>query len=162
MKTFITLLSSILIMTLIIHCGSAQQFDKKAPFTINKAYYQNWVGGRRGSTGTLITLELASEISSDVEIDSLYFNHKICKLNINSYGKKYSITGNFSKSTRREKDLIMDADPRKETRNKIPDVKLYFPFEIADNECVISYEIKGKKHYYKVENIQKEKTIYYP
>jgi len=161
MKTFITIVSSLLIMTIFIQCSSAQ-FDKEAPFAISKAYYQDWVGGRQGSSGTLITFEITSEISKEIKLDSLFFNHKICKLEAQSFNKKYSITGNFSKSTYVERNIIMDADSQKEMANKVPDVTLNFPFELTDNECVISYTIKEKTHYFKVTNLKKEKTIFYP
>jgi hypothetical protein len=162
MKTFITITASVLVMTMFTQCSSAQQFDKESPFTISKAYYQDWVGGRQGSSGTLITFEIASEISKEVKLDSLFFNHKICKLEASSFNKKYSITGNFSKTTYVERNIIMDVNPQKEMANKVPDVTTNFPFELTDNECVISYTIKEKKHYYKVTNLKKEKTIYYP
>ncbi|MCF6348142.1 MAG: hypothetical protein L3J20_07575 [Flavobacteriaceae bacterium] len=162
MKTLITITVSILIMTIFTQCSSAQQFDKEAPFTISKAYYQDWVGGRQGSSGILITFEIASEISKDIVLDSLFFNYKICKLEARSFNKKYSITGNFSKNTYVERNIIMDVDPRKEMANKVPDVTINFPFELSDNECIISYIIKEKRHYFKVTNLKKEKTIFYP
>lgn len=148
-------------MAFFTQCSSAQ-FDKKTPFTINKAYYQDWVGGRPGSSGTIITLEMPSEISKDIVLDSLFFNHKICKLETTSFNKKYTITGNISKIVHIEKDIIMDTDPRKEMANKVPDVTINFPFELTEKECVISYFVKKKKHYYKITNLSKEKTIYYP
>jgi len=161
MKTFITIVSSLLIMTIFTQCSSAQ-FDKEAPFTINKAYFQDWVGGRQGSSGTLITFEIPSEISKEIRLDSLFFNYKVCKLEARSFNKKYSITGNFSKNNYEERNIIIDGDPQKEMVNKVPDVVLNFPFELSDNECVISYYIKDKKRYHKLTNLKKEKTIYYP
>ncbi len=162
MKTLITITVSILVMTIFTQCSSAQQFDEEPPFTISKAYYQDWVGGRQGSSGTLITFEITSEISKEVRLDSLFFSNKICKLEATSFNKKYSIIGNFSKNTYVERNIIMDVDPQKEMANKVPDVAINFPFELSDNECVISYIIKEKKHYFKVTDLKKEKTIFYP
>ncbi len=52
---------------------SSAQFDKETPFTITKACYQDWFGGRTASKGTLITLELTDIISSKIVIDSIFF-----------------------------------------------------------------------------------------
>ena len=161
MKTYIILLVSILTMTLFIQCGSAQQFDKKIPFTIRKAYFQEWMGGR-GSTGMMITLELTAPVSKKIAVDSLFFKNKTTKLNLSNYDKKYTITGNFISSASVNNNLNMHSNPEKEKTNKAPNTSLSFPFKLSDNECVISYFIKGKKHYYKITDLKKEKTIYYP
>jgi len=160
MKTFITIALSILILTFFTQCSSAQ-FDKKAPFTISKAYYQDWVGGRPGSSGTILTLELTAPVSNHVIVDSLFYKGKICKLDVASFQNKHTISGNFIKTNVTDRDIIMHSDPRKEMTNNAPDVIVSFPFELTDNECVISYFIKKKKHYYKLTNLTKEKTIYY-
>ena len=161
MKSFTIIVSSILIMTLFTQCGSAQQFDKKAPFTINKAYFQEWMGGR-GSTGTTITLELTEPLSDKIIIDSLFFKNKTTPLSISNYKTKHTVTGNFISTRAVNRDLIMHADSQKEMANKVPETSSLFPFELSDNECVISYFIKDKKHYYKVTGLKKEKTVYYP
>ncbi len=161
MKTFAILISSILLLTFFTQCSSAQ-FDKKAPFTISKASFQDWVGGRPGSRGTLITLELTAPISNQIIIDSLYYKRKTCKLDVSSYQNKHTLTGNFITVNVTDRDIIMHSDPRKEMANKMPDAVSSFPFELADNECVISYIIKNKKHYYKITNLTKEKSIFYP
>lgn len=161
MKTLIMITTSILVLTLFTQCSSTQ-FEKDAPFTISKAYYQDWVGGRQGASGTLITFEITSAIPKEITLDSLFFNHKISKLEATSFNNKHTITSNFYKNRYVDRDIIMHADPRKEMGNKVPDIILNFPFELADNECVISYNIKGKRHYYKIINLKKEKTIFYP
>ena len=161
MKTLTTVLSSILLLTLFTKCSS-QQFDKKAPFTIKKAYYQDWIGGRAGSSGTIITLELLAPVSKKITIDSIFFKNKKVSLETNKYKNKYSLIGNFVATKVPNQDIIMDADTDKEMANTAPNLSTKIPFKLADNECVISYTSKGKKHYYKVENIKKEKTIFYP
>ncbi len=84
------------------------------------------------------------------------------KLSVKTSDQKQIVTANFSKNTFVERDIIMDSDPKKEMANKAPNVTITFPFELTDNECVISYFVKNKKHYYKLTNIKKTKTIYYP
>jgi hypothetical protein len=36
------------------------------------------------------------------------------------------------------------------------------PFKLAQNECVISYEVNGKRLYYKISNLKKGESIAYP
>jgi len=162
MKTYIIILSSILILSLFTQCGSAQKFDNETPFNISKAYYQDWVGGKPGSNGIIITIEIPSIISNEIILDSVFFRRKMSKLSIEASDQKQIATANFSKNIFTARDIIMNSDPRKEMANKAPDVTITFPFELTDSECVISYFVKNKKHYYKLTNIKKTKTIYYP
>lgn len=149
-------------MSLFTQCSSSQQFDKETPFTISKAYYQDWVGGKPGSNGIIITIEIPLEISNEIILDSAFFRRKMSKLSVATLDQKQIATANFSKNTFVERDIIMASDPKKEMANKVPDVTITFPFELTDNECVVSYFVKNKKHYYKLINIKKIKTIYYP
>ena len=161
MKSFLSILSSTLIMAFFTQCGSAQ-FEKKAPFTINKAYYQDWFGGRMGSKGTMVTIEISDVTHEGLVFDSIFFNEKINKLVHTISDNKQIITGNFPVTVLRDNNIIIHADPREEMANKLPKSTVNFPFELTDNECVISYIFKSKKRYYKIENLKKEKAIYYP
>jgi len=160
MKKFIVAITSVLIMIFFTQCGSAQ-FDKEAPFTVNKAYYQDWFGGQPGSKGTLVTVEI-SHAAESIVFDSIFFNGKIKRLGNTVSDNKQLLIGSFSTTTLSDKNIIMHSDPKEEMANKISEPILNFPFVLADNECVVSYIIKKKKRYYKVENLIKEKSIYYP
>lgn len=161
MKTILTLFSSILIMALFTQCGSAQ-FDKNPPFTINKAYYQDWVGGRPGSNGTIVTIEFSDIPTKDVTFDSIFLGRKIMKAEHTISDNKNMLSANFVVTSEADKNIIMHSDPSKEFGNQAPEKLEKTPFELSDNECVISYMVKDKKHYFKIENLLKEKTIYYP
>ena len=71
------------------------------------------------------------------------------------------LTANFKKGSTHQKDIVMHADGRKEVGNQPPMLQEKLPFEMAENECVISF-MKGKKlKYLKVEDIkQKASKIY--
>lgn len=161
MKTILTLFSSILIMALFTQCGSAQ-FDKNPPFTINKAYYQDWVGGRPDSKGTIVTIEFSDAAAKDVSFDSIFFKNKKVKAEHTISDYKNVLSANFILISYEDKNIIMHSDPTKEFGNKAPKKLENTPFKLSDNECVISYIIKEKKRYFKIENLIKEKTIYYP
>ena len=156
-QVFLLPISVIIIMSF-SQCSSAQ-FDKKAPVTITDAYYKNWVGGIPGVKGVLITIK-AKAPETDIIFDSIYFNNKMVKLNSQLQKNELILTGNFI--VRSKTDLIvMHADPKEEFGNKPPNISNKIPFELQDNEAVISYFIKSKKRYYKLYNIKKEKTSSY-
>ena len=160
MKKFIVAITSVLTMVFFTQCGSAQ-FDKEAPFTIHRAYYQDWFGGQPGSKGTLVTVEI-SHAAESIVFDSIFFIDKIKRLGNTFSDNKQLLIGNFPTTTLSDKNIIMHSDSKEEMTNKISEPILNFPFELTDNECVVSYTIKKKKRYYKVENLKKEKSIYYP
>jgi hypothetical protein len=138
---------------------SSTQFDKKAPVTITDAFYKNWVGGIPGVKGILITIK-AKAPKTDIIFDSIYFNNKMIKLESQLQKNELILTGNFTVRSKTN-HIIMHADPKEEFGNKPPNISNKIPFELQDNEAVISYFIKSKKRYYKLNNIKKEKTNFY-
>ncbi|MET2986402.1 hypothetical protein [Aureibaculum conchae] len=160
MKTS-TIITSILILTLFTNCASSQ-FDKKPPFTVAKAKYQEWIGGKSGSKGTMVTIEFAEKFGNNITFDSIYFNDKTTNLSVSSFNEKTVISGNFSNSDFTDKMIIIDKDPKKEFGNKAPKPAIKIPFELSKNECVISYTVNDKKRYFKLDTLQKGKTIIYP
>jgi hypothetical protein len=57
-------------------------------------------------------------------------------------------------------DRILDENTSKEIHNQFPEVKK-MPFELKQNEAIISYKIKDKTKYFKIKSIKKGKTIFY-
>lgn len=161
MKSLSIMAISLFVFTFFTQCGSAQ-FDKNPPFTISNAYYQDWFGGQPGSKGTFVQIELAGAISKDIVFDSVFFKSDVTKLDLNTTASIQVLKGNFTSISHKDRNIVMHSDPKEEMVNKVRGATSQNPFEISDNECVISYFIKKKKHYYKVENLKKEKPIYYP
>ncbi len=58
-----------------------------------------------------------------------------------------------------QKDIIMDSNSTNEAKN-IPPQKI--PFQLAENEAVLSYIYKGIAYYFKVYNIAEKEVIAYP
>ena len=161
MKTHISILSSILVLTLFTNCASSQ-FDKNPSFTVEKAQHQEWIGGKPGSKGIMVTIEFTDKVEDNIKFDSIYFNGKSTNLSIGSFSEKTIISGNFGNSNFSEKIVIMDKDPKKEFGNDVPKKNKELPFELSKNECVISYVINNKKLYFKLDTLQKGKAIIYP
>ena len=148
-------------LILFSNCATSQ-FDKNPSFIITEAKYQDWIGGKPGAKGTLVTIAFAEPVDNNIQFDSIFFNNKSAKLSIDSFNEKRIITGNFSTSNSYDKIIIMDKDPKKEFGNEVPKLTKKSPFQLSKNECVISYNIKNKKHYFKLNTLKKGKTIIYP
>jgi hypothetical protein len=58
-------------------------------------------------------------------------------------------------------DILVD-EIRRDGDAKQKDTSDDIPFELKDDEAVIVYQINGRDYYYKVSNIEKKETIYYP
>lgn len=148
MKTPISFLSSILLLTLFTKCASSQ-FDKKPPFTVTEAKHQEWTGDHPHSKGTIVTIALAEKVDTNIQFDSIYYNEKATAVKVEIIDNKTVLSGKFITTDVRDKLIIMDKDPKKEFGNKPPSVHKKLPFHLAENECVISYMINNKKHYHK-------------
>jgi len=152
------LLALILIMTGFTQCKSTK-FDKTPPFTVTEATYTNWVGGIKGVRGVNVVINYTS--SSEVKFDSIYFINKVIKIEFKSVKEQQVLVGHFNTSSVNSKeDLVLHADSTKELKNTIPSLKK-FPFELKENEAVISYQEGKKTKYFKVENIKVGKSVFY-
>lgn len=151
------LLGILLIAFSFAQCGSAK-FTKNPPFTITDAKYQSWVGGMPGSSGTIVTIGYESK--TDITFDSIYFANKTGSLQASNNNGKQSLIGTLNNTTSTEKkDLILHSDPTKEFKNEIPKVKK-LPFELTEDEAVISYKEGKKTKYFKIDKVKKGKPIF--
>ena len=136
------------------------QFDSESPVKFTQKKYQDWVGGRPGSQGTLVTL-IGQIPEKNIAFDSIYFRSNVAKLNVQLDDQKLTLTANFVKINPKDRDLILSGDAKEEFGNKPPKKLPKIPFEMSDNEVIISYFYKKKKRYFRLEKLQKEKPIYY-
>lgn len=139
-------------------CGSSK-FVKNPSFKVEKATYNKWSGGQPGVSGVKLELQLTNALQ--IEFDSLYFQKKITKVETRQINNILQIIGHFSTSTRKNKDLIIDADPKKEMNNTPPIIEK-FPFQLKENEAIVSYKIGEKTVYYKIENVKEEQPKFFP
>lgn len=159
MKNLFIIFLSLLAMTLFTNC-SAAQLEKKAPATINNAFFQNWVGGRPGVKGTLVQIEISPNAKQEIVYDSIYFRGQVQVLKSKINQGKIILSANFRAPLTEDRNIIMDSDSSEEMQNKTKGNLPTIPFELTDNECVISYLIKNKRAYFKLPTLKKEKTLY--
>lgn len=156
-KLFKILGLSIFVMG-ISSCAGGKDYllEQNPPFVIKQSYFQKWVAGVQGG-GSGINVNIVLEnIKEDIVVKEIYFRDAVLKANqhpqnIDMYSANF-LTENNS-------DIIMSGDTLNEAQNTPPQVS---PFNLGENEAVISYTLNGEMYYYKISNLQEKPLIAYP
>lgn len=136
-------------------CSSAQKLQKKAPTTFGETYYKQWISGvAQGPSGLNVFIELKDDA---IQLDNVYFRGKVAKFEVKPANKLLFI-GRFINESTEKTDRIMNSNTTEEYGNKAPEVPLNIPFELAQDECVVSYKSNGKTKYYKLTNVVKKES----
>ncbi|PQJ76860.1 hypothetical protein [Polaribacter glomeratus] len=155
MKT-LKILAILITTTLLSQCGSTK-FEENPPFAITSAIYNNWTGGVPGNKG--ITVNISYTALYPIKFDSIFFLEKTAILESSKTKDKKFIAANFMTSKKTSVTLAKNAS--EEINNTVTAIKK-FPYELKQNEAIISYIVKGKTKYFKVKSIKKGKSIFYP
>ena len=140
-------------------CSSAKKIQEKAPLVLGQVYCQSWIAGIEGG-GAGLNVFIPVEDNSII-LDSVYFRGKATKLEIKSLNETIYI-GRFISDLNKKKDIVMSSEPTAEYGNKMPIITEKIPFELKDNECVISYKEGKTTKYFKVDNVVEKELIPYP
>lgn len=133
------------------------KLEKESPFTVTGATYNNWVGGQQGVSGIRVIIGYTT--TEKVDFKSIFFNDKEAKIEMKEREGKTYLFGYIDTSTRKDDDLILDIDPKKETKNKLPQ-KL--PFKLKENEAIVSYLDGKRMKFVKVSDLKRTATDFYP
>lgn len=158
-KTGLTLLLMIAVMTSFSQCSSSQKLQKKAPIQFGDVYCQSWVAGIQGG-GSGINIFIPVKDSS-VVLDSVYFRGKVTKLKVKPQNTLLYI-GYFKTKFNQKQDVIMSSDTNAEYTNKMPEIDKKIPFDLKDDECVISYIENKTIKYFKINNVTEKQAQHYP
>ena len=139
-------------------CSSALKLQKEAPITFGEVYCQNWVAGVQGVGAGLNLFIPVTDLS--IVLDSVYFRGKVTKLELRQDNLLY--VGRFKTNLNQSKDIIMSSDPKEEYANQMPVKEKEIPFQLEDDECVVSYKKNEKVLYYKISNIIQKTPLNYP
>ena len=162
MKTLKTILFSLLMLIVVAsfsQCSTIKKLEKQAPLNIGEVYCQKWISGVEGG-GSGLNIFIPTRDTS-IELDSVYFRGKATKLETKPQNKSLYI-GRFVSNVNQKKDLIMSNEPYAEYGNKMPIKTQNIPFELKENECVISYKAGKTIKYFKIGNIIEKELIPYP
>jgi len=117
--------------------------EEKAPFKVIKAV--------SSSTATATKLTFIVEGATAVIFDSIYYQNKITKAIVEGN----QVYGSFL-NTKRKLDIQLHGDSKQEFGNRPPEKKADFPFEIENNEAIISYKEGEDIKYFKVKNVTEQ------
>jgi hypothetical protein len=153
------LLFYFVISTSFINCSTVKTntFTDVAPFIITAPYYNSWIAGIEGG-GSGINVFLPVSDTRNIDIDSIHFRGEKAIVE----KKESLIIGRFKTTLNQSRDLIMSSNPKDEFQNKLIYKFDLSPFVLADNECVVSYRLQNKRHYYKISDLKKAPHIAYP
>ncbi|TDQ28642.1 hypothetical protein [Tenacibaculum caenipelagi] len=127
------------------------------PFKIESASYYHVTGGVKGSYNS-INLIINFTAEESVDFQKVYFQNRITNAVVEQHNDKQYIAARYKTSSNDDrKDLILHADPKEEFGNT-PTEK--FPFELKENEAMVSYVKNEKIYYVKVENIIKKSKVF--
>lgn len=151
--------SLFLLFTLSIVTCKSISLETKPPFTITEASYKSWVGGQPGVHGINVYLSYTSK--STVDFDSIYFRNRVVKLSKKQLPATQILMGYFNTST---VNSIEDLKSHKEVPKKdhSQKQKLQIPFILKQDEAVISYTEGNGVKYYKVLNLKRQASDFYP
>ncbi|RSK41479.1 hypothetical protein [Mangrovimonas spongiae] len=151
--------ASIFYFIVILGCSSSKQLETKPPFTFGDVYYQAWVAGiQEGGSGVNVYIPIEDNPKSIV-LDSIYFRNQAVKLKKQIVDKTIYI-GRFQ--SQNKQDLIMSSDLKDEYGNTLPKQIVKPPFPLTKNECIVSYQDKGKTKYYKIQDLIEKQPLHYP
>lgn len=159
-KKIILMQAAVVMMTLHFSCNSGSKlFEENPPFQLKEVSFQNrFAGAQEFGKETEIFIHLQS-IADGVDMDSIYFRGKAEALKKDSTNPlKYTTL--FRSKTK--KSGIMDKNAVKEMNNPVPDIFPDFPFELQDNEAVVSYRKNKKTYYYKASELKEIQAVSYP
>ena len=154
----IKILSILFLLLGFSQCGGST-LVKKSTLKVEKAFYNKWFGGQPGVRGTKVEIHLKD--ASEVIFVALYFQGKRTKVEVSQMEKFTRVIAHFSTLKRKNRNLILDADITKELENTLPSLE-EFPFQLKENEAILSYKKEGKTLYFKIENIKKLQSIPFP
>ncbi|MGB6269770.1 MAG: hypothetical protein WBF67_12255 [Olleya sp.] len=131
-----------------MQCSSAQKLQKEANFKTDQAYYQSWVAGiKGGGSGINVFIPVTSKLK-DLKLDSLYFKgHKVAL--VTKPQNPNLFIGRILAEANQKDDFLSES-------------KQAIPFDLKENEAVISYTENGTTNYIKIENIVEKQAEQYP
>lgn len=154
--------TALTLLILFSNCGSGKTetstyfFEENPPFRVEAASYQQWVAGTpQGGSGVNVFISF-STIQESVVFKEIYFRGKKTEV-VTSAAVRVQYVGYFKNESKQ--DVIMDSNSIKEAVNTPPNK---IPFQLNDDEAVISYEFNREIGYFKIENLEQKEMLAYP
>ena len=131
------LIVMLILMASFSQCSTAQKLQKNAPTQFGDVYCQKWTAGVKGG-GSGLNLFIPA-MDKSIQLDSVYFRGKVVKLEVKP-GDLTLYIGRFKTEFNQPSDVVMSSDSNEEYGNQLPEKVKIIPFELKDDECVVSYK----------------------
>jgi hypothetical protein len=155
MKTFNNIVLILVICGITVsfsNCASSQKLKNPIPLSIGEAYYQDWASEIKGERSGYTIFIPVIDNPQNIMLDSVYFRDNKAKLEfINTV-----FIGRLKTTTINKQDIIMSNEPYAEYENKVPELPQKTPFNLNDNECMVSYLVNDEIKYFKIDGIIKK------
>jgi hypothetical protein len=147
----------ILTTTLFFCCGATKnktlyKFQKKPSFKIDNAVVSEWVGGQPGVRGLKVAISLNTK---SVKLDTLFFRNQKTTLKLVAKSNPATYVG-ILVTSKGINDYILDKDSTKEFGNSPKLITKNIPFNLNNNEAIVSYQSQDKTYYHKIKITKKE------
>jgi hypothetical protein len=123
---------------------ASTNFEQHVPFKIKSVYFQEWFAGiDHGGTGYTLYLPVVQK-GANVTVEDVYFR--------NLRGRFYLQDGRY---------IAILKNPNKSYVFTKPQKPENYPFDLRDNECVVSYIEDGATKFYKLKIDEELAGVYY-
>lgn len=164
-KTCYIILISFLTMS-VSNCKTTKTMnDLKEPEMtqeITGAYYQKWVAGVRGG-GSGINLYIPV-FREDLSFEKVFFRGMVTNIVKGNHDEKAYYIGRFKTALNTREEMTLDEDAKNEYGNNSPlqTDKVEMPFEIADDEAIVTYIENNETKYIKITGITEKPMLALP
>ncbi|MGB5820128.1 MAG: hypothetical protein WBG90_11650 [Saonia sp.] len=147
-------------------CSSQKILETKTPFIIGSASCQEWIGGREESgSGLTLKVPVSNSIDNTIIFRNVYFRGKMTEVYRNTVDGELFVMGKFVSEKIDKPDIVMHADSTQEVGNQPPKLNkkntMESPFELKNDEAVLSYIENGTEKYVKISGIQERPALIY-
>lgn len=142
-------------------CGSSQKLigAKEAPFRLGEVRSEAWTLANNSlAKGTNLFFPL--EDGKQIMLDSVYYQGRATKLKKIKRDSYVVFIGVFEDPVK--PDMIMHEDATREAGNMPPPLRAKIPFELKDDEAVVSFKEGDVVKYLKVTGIMPSTPVEYP
>lgn len=145
---------------MVTSCESKLKIENQSVLSFKQSYYHRWTSGiKGGGSGIDIFLVLKSGVDlkeNDVLVDGVYFQGFYTALKFHAPNKLQGVI--ITKENLGDSfDTLGGTSKRNESEKKI-DENIEVPFQLENDEAVISYKEKGIQKFFKITLIKKEIT----
>ncbi len=146
LKAIFTKVCVLVLLATHTQCATSQKMDTTPPIRIDKAYFEKWTDADNEAG---FTVYIPADATAKLTLDFAYFKGKKITLILDTDTSVYKGRYIYPK---RDNDLIMSDDPKKEFKNTVTGIER-IPFRLKDNECVVTYTKDDAQGHFKIDNL---------